>query len=108
VDLHDRGQVFSSPAVANGVVYVGSDDSNVYALNATTGAKLWGFTTGYWVYSSPAVANGTVYVGSVDGNVYAIGNAAAATSQSATPGFDVMLALVGLVIAAYAVKTYRQ
>ena len=28
----------SSPAVANGVVYVGSGDSNVYALNASTGA----------------------------------------------------------------------
>ena len=26
--------VASSPAVANGVVYVGSDDDNVYALNA--------------------------------------------------------------------------
>jgi PGF-CTERM protein len=86
------------------VVYVGSEDYNVYALNATTGAKLWNYTTGGGVFSSPAVANGTVYVGGVDGNVYAIGNAAAATSQSATPGFDVMFALVGLVIAAYVVR----
>ena len=31
----------SSPAVVNGVVYVGSNDENVYALNASTGAKLW-------------------------------------------------------------------
>jgi outer membrane protein assembly factor BamB len=103
------GQVWSSPAVANGAVYVGSDDNNTYALNATTGAKLWNYTTGNSVFSSPAVANGTVYVGSVDGNVYAIGNAAAATSQSAMPGFDAVLALVGLVIvgliiAAYVVK----
>jgi PGF-CTERM protein len=96
--------VLSSPAVANGVVYVGSGDNNTYALNATTGAKLWNYTTGGGVFSSPAVANGTVYVGGVDGNVYAIGNAAAATSQSATPGFDVMFALVGLVIAAYVVR----
>ena len=36
--------VLSSPAVANGVVYVGSNDNNVYALNATSGAKLWSFT----------------------------------------------------------------
>ena len=50
--------VLSSPAVANGVVYVGSEDSNVYALNATTGAKVWTFATGSEVYSSPAVANG--------------------------------------------------
>ena len=100
------GGVDSSPAVANGVVYVGSEDNNTYALNATTGAKLWNYTTGSGVFSSPAVANGTVYVGSVDGNVYAIGNAAGATSQG-IPGFDVTLALVGLVIAAYVVKRRR-
>ena len=50
--------MFSSPAVANGMVYVGSEDNNVYALNATTGAKLWSYTTGGEVLSSPAVANG--------------------------------------------------
>jgi len=96
--------VVSSPAVVNGTVYVGSDDNNTYALNATTGAKLWNYTTGNGVVSSPAVVNGTVYVGSDDGNVYAIGNAAAATSQGATPGFEVVLAFVGLVIVAYVVR----
>jgi outer membrane protein assembly factor BamB len=65
--------VSSSPAVANGVVYIGSDDGNVYALNATTGAQLWTFTTGGDVQSSPAVANGVVYADSYDGNVYAFG-----------------------------------
>ena len=64
--------VFSSPAVANGIVYVGSLDHNVYALNANTGTKVWSYTTGYWVVSSPAVANGIVYVGSNDHNVYAL------------------------------------
>jgi outer membrane protein assembly factor BamB len=33
--------VYSSPAVTNGVVYVGSNDGNLYALYASTGAKLW-------------------------------------------------------------------
>ena len=62
----------SSPAVANGVVYIGSSQgNNVYALNAATGAKLWSFATGNKVRSSPAVANGLVYVGSADGNLYA-------------------------------------
>jgi eukaryotic-like serine/threonine-protein kinase len=63
----------SSPAVANGVVYVGSGDYNVYALNARTGAKLWTYATGSYVWSSPAVVNGMVYVGSGDGKVYAFG-----------------------------------
>jgi uncharacterized repeat protein (TIGR01451 family) len=58
--------------VLNGVVYVGSNDKNVYALNASTGAKLWSFTTGGVVNSSPAVANGAVYVGSDDNNMYAL------------------------------------
>jgi len=65
-------QVWSSPAVANGVVYVGSYNGNVYALNASTGAKLWTYATADPVVSSPAVANGVVYVGSWDNNVYAL------------------------------------
>ena len=62
----------SSPAVANGVVYVGSRDRNLYALSASTGALLWKYTTGDSVDSSPAVANGVVYVGSADFNLYAL------------------------------------
>ena len=64
--------VDSSPAIANGVVYVGSWDDKVYALGAGTGALLWSYTTGNVVTSSPAVANGVVYVGSDDDNVYAL------------------------------------
>ena len=64
--------VLSSPAVANGVVYFGSYDKNVYALNASTGALIWKYTTGNEVVSSPAVANGVVFVGSEDNNVYAL------------------------------------
>ena len=37
------GGPVGSPAVANGVVYVGSNDENVYALDAATGAKLWSY-----------------------------------------------------------------
>ena len=61
----------SSPAVANGVVYVNSYDNSVYALNAKTGGLLWKYTTGLGSESSPAVANGVVYIGSGDFNVYA-------------------------------------
>ena len=66
-------QVESSPAVANGIVYVGSEDKNLYAIDAVTGKEKWRFATGDWVDSSPAVANGIVYVGSNDKNLYAIG-----------------------------------
>jgi eukaryotic-like serine/threonine-protein kinase len=60
-----------APVVANGVVYVGCDDNNVYALDASTGTQLWSFTTGNPV-NSTAVADGVVYVGSGDFNVYAL------------------------------------
>jgi outer membrane protein assembly factor BamB len=64
--------IFSTPVVANGVVYVGSNDGGVYAVDAETGSIRWRFATGGRVNSSPAVANGLVYVLSYDGNVYAI------------------------------------
>ncbi len=66
------GAVVSSPEVANGVVYVGCSDKNVYALNANTGVLLWRYATGSYVTSSPAVANGLVYVASEDGKMYAL------------------------------------
>jgi hypothetical protein len=52
---------------------VGSFDGKVYALNATTGAFVWSYTTANSVESSPAVAGGVVYVGSDDDKVYAFG-----------------------------------
>ena len=66
------GAIFSSPAVVNGVVYVGSEDNNVYAINALTGVKLWNYTTGGYLRSSPAVVNDVVYIASSDRNIYAI------------------------------------
>ena len=70
---HTTGAMsYSSPAVANGVVYVGSDDGKLYALDAVTGALKWSyFTRRGLIQSSPAVANGVVYIGSTDHNVYA-------------------------------------
>ena len=62
----------STPAVANGVVYVSSTDGHLYALNATTGAYLWSYSTGYTIYSSPTVSNSVVYFGSTNGDLYAL------------------------------------
>ena len=61
---------FSSPAVANGVLYVGSSapSGSVYAFNASSGALLWKSAVSYdsQIISSPAVANGVVYIGNQD------------------------------------------
>ena len=64
--------VRSSPAVADGYVFVGSSDWNVYWFNASTGELLGHFLTGGEVHSSPAVDNGCLYVSSGDGNVYCL------------------------------------
>jgi parallel beta-helix repeat protein len=64
--------VFSSPAVADGKVFVGSWDNKVYALDENTGSLIWSYTTGGWVESCPAVADGKVFVGSDDKKVYAL------------------------------------
>jgi hypothetical protein len=90
-----NGSVESSPAMANGAVYVGSDDGNVYALNATTGALLWSTNIGGPLSSSPAVANGVVYLGSGDVNsgaygVYALNVSSGALLWSYTTGGPVI------------------
>ncbi len=64
--------VSSSPALANGLVYVGCADSNLYALNAIDGQLVWKYTTGGEVASSPAITNNAVIFGSCDGKVYAL------------------------------------
>jgi outer membrane protein assembly factor BamB len=62
----------SSPVVADGAVYFGSGDTNIYALDAGTGALRWKFKTGDVVHASPAFANGVVFVGSWDSYFYAL------------------------------------
>lgn len=53
----------SSPAVVNGILYVGSEFYGLMAMDAQTGAIKWTFDSGPIVNSSPTVANGIVYVG---------------------------------------------
>lgn len=59
------GELYSSPAVVDGLLYVGTKSGFVYALDATTGAARWRQDLGnYIVRSSPAVVDGQVFVGS--------------------------------------------
>jgi len=67
-----EGRVISSPAVSGDVVFVGSTDQRLYAIDRATGAQRWRFATEGAIASSPAVADGLVIVSSADGNVYAV------------------------------------
>lgn len=67
-----NGAIWSSPAVVDGTVFVGSRDSNLYAVDAESGTERWGFETDERVCSSPTVVDGTVFIGTDDGNLYAV------------------------------------
>jgi len=68
-----RARVESSPAIADGRVFVGSNDGRFYVLNLSSGAKLWEFDAGAPLSASPAIANGRIVIGSQDGKLYCFG-----------------------------------
>ena len=61
-----KGPVKSSPAIVGSQAFVGSSDSNLYALHFETGAKLWSFKSGGEIESSPLVRGGRVFFGATD------------------------------------------
>jgi outer membrane protein assembly factor BamB len=64
--------VRSSPALVDGVLFVGSSDGYLYALDALTGQAVWRYNAGSPIASSPAVSGGTVLVGSRDGTLHGV------------------------------------
>ncbi|HEX6481466.1 MAG TPA: PQQ-binding-like beta-propeller repeat protein [Ktedonobacteraceae bacterium] len=70
-----KGNVFSSPSVSGGLVYIGSLDGRLYAIDAATGNTRWASDrTGSSATSNastPAVINGTVYICLQDHRLYA-------------------------------------
>jgi outer membrane protein assembly factor BamB len=67
-----EGEIRSSPAVADGVVYVGSWDHNLYAIDAKEGGFIWKYATEDVISSSPCAWNELVFVGSDDRLIYAL------------------------------------
>jgi outer membrane protein assembly factor BamB len=88
------GTISSSPAIAGGIVFVGSTNGKLYAFDANgvtncsgspkTCTPLWTATTGGAIYSSPTVSGNTLYIGSTDGKLYAF-DATGATNCSGSP-----------------------
>jgi outer membrane protein assembly factor BamB len=63
----------SSAAIVNGVVYVGSMDASLYALDLDTGKLRWRYATdGPVEESSPCVYKGIVYIGDLNGILHAV------------------------------------
>lgn len=78
----------SSPAVCNGIIYVGASGT-IVALNASTGSSVWSYVTGGTIDSSPAVDNGVLYIGSDDNKAYAFDAADGTLLWSHTTGGSV-------------------
>ncbi len=67
-----EGPVVSSPVVHGGMVYFGSSDGNVYAVDAKSGQRVWAFASEDIVDAPPLVLDGRVFVGSSDFFFYAL------------------------------------
>jgi eukaryotic-like serine/threonine-protein kinase len=61
----------SSPCVNENVVYTGSGDSCIYAVNTGDGTLIWKVKTKGIIRSTPFVDDNYVYAGSFDGYIYA-------------------------------------
>jgi len=64
--------ITTPPVLADGVVYVGSQDGMVHAVDATTGLLLWSFDTGAAVRGELVVVPGGVVVTTAGGEIIAI------------------------------------
>ncbi|ERH00882.1 MAG: hypothetical protein J07HN6_02511 [Halonotius sp. J07HN6] len=122
-------RVESSPTVVDGTAYIGSNDTNLYAVDAASGKQQWAFKTSDKVQSPPTVVDGTVFVGSDDGNLYAIDTDIKASSEGSrvllgtlghhgqvggkipaktaygAPGFGALTAITGLTGAGYVLRS---
>jgi outer membrane protein assembly factor BamB len=74
-----NGSIVGTPAVGpDGIIYVGTFDDELVALNGTDLSVKWRFSTQDWVWAGPALDNGTLYFGDLSGYLYAL-NAADGT-----------------------------
>jgi hypothetical protein len=64
-------EIRGTPAVSQGLVYIGSYDNNLYALNAADGKFQWKYPTDGGIVTRPVVLDGNIYFGSED-NVYVV------------------------------------
>ncbi len=69
------GAITASPVIEAGIVYVGSTDANVYAIDMETGSKVWAEKVGDAIEAAACVVDDSVYVGAGDGFLYSLNKA---------------------------------
>ena len=67
-----EGQILGVPAVADGLVFVGTNDRRIVALDAESGSMVWEYALDIQPNSAPTVAGDFLYWGIRDGRVIAL------------------------------------
>lgn len=67
-----QGAIASTPLYADGVLYFGSSDGNLYAVNGASGELKWEFDANSWMWGTPLLDRTTLFVGSLDNRVFAL------------------------------------
>jgi serine/threonine protein kinase len=70
--LKAKRGITSSPVYSDGVIFAGSVDTLLYALEAKSGYILWRFRMSRATISTPCIADNYVFTGSVDNSIYCI------------------------------------
>jgi outer membrane protein assembly factor BamB len=101
------GAVLGTPTIANGTVYIGSQDNILYALDAKTGALRWRFDNSLTFFAAPLIHDGVVYAPSQDGYVYALDEHSGALFWRAYAGVNPKTDIVGPGTLTEPVAVYR-
>lgn len=78
--------IWSTPTLSDGVIYFGSDDGSLYALDTETHQPVWKFAAGGIIRSRPAILEGVVYASSDDGVLHALDISTGAEKWQASIG----------------------
>ena len=66
------GEIAATPIAADGMLYFGTKDGNLYALDEHTGKIIWTYDTEGAILTSATEASGTVYFGNDSYGLYAL------------------------------------
>lgn len=80
------GEIKSSPAIENNLVYIGSSDKHIYALDLQTGKKAWSRILDDMIEASPTLVDNGVYIGTLAGTLYALDAKSGATRWTFNTG----------------------
>jgi outer membrane protein assembly factor BamB len=67
----DSPQFCGSPVLSGKIIYIGSSDGHLYALDIDTGQVVWRYDIGSPICSTAAVSGNTVFITTYSGHLYA-------------------------------------